>query len=295
VGPGQPFRTANGTGMVRGGEGADAGGAVRGADAGRDVGQPRARVRHVGPDGLAGGSPHLHTVCTEAYLVIGGEGMVQTLSGEGYGETPLVAGTVAWFSPGTIHRLVNLDGRLELYVVMSNAGLPEAGDMVLAFEPHVVADETRYRSHADLPADALTTAGAADPAMARRDLAVTGFGHWKSAVDAEGPAALDPCARQRSASSASGPDLAVDPRRRPDTRPRVVARPGRGARRSRPARRRRRPPRRVGHPLALAAPRHPPHGLLRHPRHRRPLTESAPVADLRRSFGRRCMEHVTAG
>jgi mannose-6-phosphate isomerase-like protein (cupin superfamily) len=146
----------------------------------------------VGPDGLAGGSPHLHTVCTEAYLVIGGEGMVQTLSGEGYGETPLVAGTVAWFSPGTIHRLVNLDGRLELYVVMSNAGLPEAGDMVLAFEPHVVADETRYRSHADLPADALTTAGAADPAMARRDLAVTGFGHWKSAVDAEGPAALDP-------------------------------------------------------------------------------------------------------
>ncbi len=33
----------------------------------------------VGPDGLAGGSPHLHTVCTEAYLVIAGEGMVQTL------------------------------------------------------------------------------------------------------------------------------------------------------------------------------------------------------------------------
>ena len=31
----------------------------------------------VGPDGLAGGSPHLHTVCTEAYLVIAGEGMVR--------------------------------------------------------------------------------------------------------------------------------------------------------------------------------------------------------------------------
>ena len=87
----------------------------------------------VGPDGLAGGSPHLHTVCTEAYLVIAGEGMVQTLSGEGYAETPLVHGTIAWFSPGTVHRLVNLDGRLELYVLMSNAGLPEAGDMVLAF------------------------------------------------------------------------------------------------------------------------------------------------------------------
>ncbi len=95
----------------------------------------------IGPDGLAGGSPHLHTVCTEAYLVISGEGAVQTLSGEGYAETPLVAGTIAWFSPGTIHRLINLDGRLELYVLMSNAGLPEAGDMILAFEPDLLADD----------------------------------------------------------------------------------------------------------------------------------------------------------
>ena len=147
----------------------------------------------VGPDGLAGGSPHLHTVRTEAYLVITGEGMVQTLSGEGYAETPLVAGTIAWFSPGTIHRLINLDGRLELYVLMSNAGLPEAGDMVLAFEPDLLADEVRYRSHADLPADCATTDGSPDAAMARRDLAVRGFGHWRSAVDAHGAAAgLDP-------------------------------------------------------------------------------------------------------
>jgi mannose-6-phosphate isomerase-like protein (cupin superfamily) len=147
----------------------------------------------VGPDGLAGGSPHLHTVCTEAYLVISGAGMVQTLSGDGYGETPLVHGTIAWFSPGTIHRLVNLDGRLELFVLMSNAGLPEAGDMVLAFEPDVLADELRYRSHADLPGDGTTTDGSPDAAMARRDLAVTGFRHWKSEVDAHGVVAgLDP-------------------------------------------------------------------------------------------------------
>jgi mannose-6-phosphate isomerase-like protein (cupin superfamily) len=147
----------------------------------------------IGPDGLAGGSPHLHTVCTEAYMVITGEGMVQTLSGEGYAETPLVAGTIAWFSPGTIHRLVNLDGRLELYVLMSNAGLPEAGDMVLAFEPAVLADEAHYRSHADLPANGITTDGTPDAAMARRDLAVTGFGHWKSELDSRGAAAgLDP-------------------------------------------------------------------------------------------------------
>ena len=142
----------------------------------------------VGPDGLAGGSPHLHTVCTEAYLVIAGEGLVQTLSGEGYAETPLVHGTIAWFSPGTVHRLVNLDGRLELYVLMSNAGLPEAGDMVLAFAPDVLADEARYRSHADLPASGVTTDGDPDAAMARRDLAVTGFGHWKSEVESHGAA-----------------------------------------------------------------------------------------------------------
>ena len=145
----------------------------------------------VGPDGLAGGSPHLHTVCTEAYLVIAGEGMVQTLSGEGYAETPLVAGTIAWFSPGTIHRLINLDGRLELYVLMSNAGLPEAGDMILAFSPDLLADDVAYRAIADLPVDSRTTADAPDAAMRRRDAAVEGFGHWRSQVETDGPSALD--------------------------------------------------------------------------------------------------------
>ena len=144
----------------------------------------------VGPDGLAGGSPHLHTVCTEAYLVIAGEGMVQTLSGEGYAETPLVHGTIAWFSPGTIHRLINLDGRLELYVLMSNAGLPEAGDMVLAFHPSRLADSDGYRAAADLPVDGRTTEDPSDAAVRRRDLAVDGFTHWRCAVEAAGPSAL---------------------------------------------------------------------------------------------------------
>ena len=149
----------------------------------------------IGPDGLAGGSPHLHTVCTEAYLVIAGEGAVQTLSGEGYAETPLVAGTIAWFSPGTIHRLINLDGRLELYVLMSNAGLPEAGDMILAFAPELLADDQTYRALADLPADGRTTDGAPDAAMARRNAAVDGFHHWRNAVEREGPDALAPLYR----------------------------------------------------------------------------------------------------
>jgi mannose-6-phosphate isomerase-like protein (cupin superfamily) len=149
----------------------------------------------VGPDGLAGGSPHLHTVCTEAYLVIAGEGAVQTLSSEGYAETPLVAGTIAWFSPGTIHRLINHDGRLELYVLMSNAGLPEAGDMILAFGPDRLADDGMYRELADLPADARTTDGTPDAAMRRRDAAVEGFHHWRNVVERDGPGALDPLYR----------------------------------------------------------------------------------------------------
>lgn len=149
----------------------------------------------VGPDGLAGGSPHLHTVCTEAYLVISGEGVVQTLSGEGYAETPLVAGTIAWFSPGTIHRLVNLDGRLELYVLMSNAGLPEAGDMILAFTPELLVDDRTYRGLADLPAGGRTADDAPDAAMARRDAAVDGFRHWRAAVEHEGADALGPLYR----------------------------------------------------------------------------------------------------
>jgi hypothetical protein len=116
---------------------------------------------------------------------------VQTLSGEGYCETPLVAGTVAWFGPGTVHRLVNLDGRLELFVLMSNAGLPEAGDMVLAFEPELLVDDARYRAAADLPPDGVTTAGSPDPAMTRRDLAVTGFDYWRRQVEDSAGRGLD--------------------------------------------------------------------------------------------------------
>ena len=144
-----------------------------------------------GPDGLAGGSPHLHTVCTEAYLVISGEGSVQTLSGEGFAETPLVPGTVAWFAPGTIHRLVNHSGDLELFVLMSNAGLPEAGDLVLAFEPELLADTDRYRSVSALGPDGATTDGDPASAMERRDLAVRGFTGWRQRVEEHGPAALD--------------------------------------------------------------------------------------------------------
>lgn len=116
-----------------------------------------------------GGTPHLHTACTEAYAVVGGVGAVQTLTlKEGFTETPLEKGTLVSFSPGTIHRLVN-GGDLEIFVLMSNAGLPEAGDMVITFEPPVLADLAKYAETAVLPEQSL------DAAVRRREKAMTGF------------------------------------------------------------------------------------------------------------------------
>lgn len=120
-------------------------------------------------DGLAGGTPHLHTASTEAYVVTGGSGALHTLDMSGFRETPLRAGSAVWFGPGVIHRAVN-HGGLEVVVVMSNAGLPEAGDAVMTFPPEVVADPDRYREAAALPD------GDPDEAVRRRrDLAVEGF------------------------------------------------------------------------------------------------------------------------
>lgn len=143
----------------------------------------------VGPDGLAGGTPHLHTACTEAYLVIAGSGAVQTLSSDGADEVPLAPGDAVWFSPGTVHRLVN-DGDLELFVVMSNQGLPEAGDMVITFDDSVLADPDAYRRAASLPAGETTDEGTGVAARERRDAAVTGYLGWREAVRSEGSAAL---------------------------------------------------------------------------------------------------------
>ncbi len=119
------------------------------------------------PDGLRGGTPHVHSACTEAYAVAAGTGAVQTITGEGFRETSLEPGTFVWFSPGTIHRLVN-GGGLEIFVIMANAGLPEAGDMVLTFPDPVLADREAYREAAARPGD--------DAGVRRRkDLAVGGF------------------------------------------------------------------------------------------------------------------------
>lgn len=118
-------------------------------------------------DGLCGGSPHMHLLCTEAYVVVEGSGAVQTLTVSGYAENPLTAGDVVWFPPGTVHRLLNYDGRLRVMVIMQNGGLPEAGDAVFTFPAAVLADPAAYRA----------SAAGDDQARARsrRDLAVEGF------------------------------------------------------------------------------------------------------------------------
>jgi mannose-6-phosphate isomerase-like protein (cupin superfamily) len=127
----------------------------------------------VAPDGLVGGSPHVHLASAEAYVVVSGSGRVETLSVQrGAEDFTLAPGHVVWFEPGLIHRLVNLGG-LEIMVVMQNAGLPEAGDAVLVLPPENLADPDRYASITSLPDG--TEEDRLAHALRRRDLAVKGF------------------------------------------------------------------------------------------------------------------------
>ncbi|MFQ3558192.1 cupin domain-containing protein [Streptomyces gramineus] len=154
-----------------------------------------------GADGTRGGTPHLHLVCSEGYVVTGGRGAVQTLTASGYRVTPLTAGTVAWFTPGTVHRLVNEDG-LRITVLMQNGGLPEAGDAVLTLPPRHLADPEAYAAATTVPADA-TEAERERIVRARRDLALEGY---RALCEATGPEPL--AAFHRAAAALVRPRLA---------------------------------------------------------------------------------------
>jgi mannose-6-phosphate isomerase-like protein (cupin superfamily) len=143
------------------------------------------------PDGLIGGSPHLHFACTEAYIVLAGRGAVQTLGAAGFKELALEPGRLLWFTPGLIHRLINLDGRLEILVLMQNAGLPEAGDFVLTFPPEVLADERAYFDAASLAPSGAVYTNSQAAARRRRDLAVEGFAALREDFERRGAAALE--------------------------------------------------------------------------------------------------------
>ena len=145
-----------------------------------------------GADGAAGGSPHMHTASTEAYVVLSGAGRLETLDSRGFTSTPLRPGVVLWFTPGTVHRAINDSGDLTVLVVMQNAGLPEDGDAVMTFPGAHLADPEAYRRAAALEikdADAGLGAGE-EAARRRRDLALAGYLELKDAVLASGPEAL---------------------------------------------------------------------------------------------------------
>lgn len=145
-----------------------------------------------GADGTAGGSPHLHTASTEAYVVLEGTGRLETLDSRGFTSSPLEPGTVLWFTPGTVHRAINDSGDLKILVVMQNAGLPEHGDAVMTFPPEHLRDADTYRRAAALEhkdADAGLAAGE-EAARRRRDLALEGYLALKEAVLFSGPSAL---------------------------------------------------------------------------------------------------------
>jgi mannose-6-phosphate isomerase-like protein (cupin superfamily) len=138
-------------------------------------------------DGLFGGSPHMHFVCSEGYVVLGGRGSVQTLGARGYEEVPLEPGMLVWFGPGLVHRLVN-GGGLEILTLMQNAGLPEAGDAFFTFPREVREDHARYEQAASLePRDGERPI---DLAYARRNLAVEGFLKLRAEFESDGPDAL---------------------------------------------------------------------------------------------------------
>jgi mannose-6-phosphate isomerase-like protein (cupin superfamily) len=141
-------------------------------------------------DGLAGGSPHLHTASAEGYVVLGGHGAVHTLSSDGFAEHPLAQGDLVWFTPGTVHRLINASGDLDILVVMQNAGLPEAGDAVFTFPDSVLADPQAYARAATLPPASAGDDALAAAARVRRDLAIEGYLSLVERVRATGPSAL---------------------------------------------------------------------------------------------------------
>ena len=143
----------------------------------------------VAPDGVRGGSAHVHLASAEGYLVLAGRGRLQTLGACGYAESELGPGDCLWFTPGIIHRLVN-EGGLRLLVVMQNAGLPEAGDAVLTFPPEVLADPLAYARAAGLPAGSSDEA-LAEAARRRRNLAIEGYLALRDRVAADGPPALE--------------------------------------------------------------------------------------------------------
>jgi mannose-6-phosphate isomerase-like protein (cupin superfamily) len=150
------------------------------------------------PDGIRGGSAHVHLSCTEAYVVIGGSGKLQTLSSKGFEEIDLHPRQVVWFTPGVVHRLVN-GGDLDIIIVMQNGGLPESGDCILSFPPEYLKDRARYRAAVELPPIERGRDDVDAAAKRRKDLSITGFVGLREAMEHEGFVALEAFYRDAAA------------------------------------------------------------------------------------------------
>lgn len=150
------------------------------------------------PDGIRGGSAHVHLTCTESYVVIGGSGRLQTLSSHGFQEIDLYARQVVWFTPGVVHRLVS-DGDLDIIIVMQNGGLPESGDCILSFPEEYLKDRERYREAVTLPPIEQGRDQVDAAARTRKDLSITGFVALRGAMERDGFAALEAFYRDAAA------------------------------------------------------------------------------------------------
>jgi mannose-6-phosphate isomerase-like protein (cupin superfamily) len=125
------------------------------------------------PDGQRGGTPHFHFLCTEMYFVLAGSGSVEIIDANGFSKVDLFPHSALIFSPGTIHRLINPNGDLELLVIMQNSGLPERGDNVVCFGEQYLRDDASF-------AEAMKVTSVED-AYRRRDRGVEGFLQLKAA------------------------------------------------------------------------------------------------------------------
>lgn len=127
------------------------------------------------PDGQRGGTPHFHFLCTELYFVLNGTGAVEIIDQTGFSCVPLLPHSALVFTPGTIHRLINPNGDLEILVIMQNSGLPERGDNVVCFPSEYLRDDNTF-------AQAMRVQ-TVEEAYLRRDRGVEGFLQLKAAFE----------------------------------------------------------------------------------------------------------------
>ena len=127
------------------------------------------------PDGQIGGTPHVHLICSEVYVVLAGSGAVEMIDKHGYSRVELNTHDALLFSPGTIHRLINPNQDLEILVIMQNSGLPERGDNVVSFTQEWLTTDEAYTKAMHITK--------LDEAYQRRDRGVVGFVELKTAFD----------------------------------------------------------------------------------------------------------------